>query len=41
MLDIPGKEVVKEAFEKKIPIEMILYYQNSTFTLNNLKKIVE
>jgi hypothetical protein len=41
MLDIEGKEVVKEAFEKRLPLELKLFYDKSTHNFDHLSMIVE
>ncbi len=41
MLDIPGKEVVKETFEKRLPIELKLYYNKSTHNFDHLQMIIQ
>jgi hypothetical protein len=41
MLDVPGKEEIKNYFEKILPIELNLYYPKSNYDYHHLKMIVE
>lgn len=39
MINYPGMEVVKDAFEKRLPLQLKLYYKKETHNLDYLNMI--